>query len=62
MFQEKLFELQEKAEDIAVRAMLELKPDIAEEVAKIWDNLRFGKILLDDAVTQIEEVEKKLAA
>ena len=62
MFEEKLFELQEKAEDIAVRAMLELKPDIAEEVAKIWDNLRFGKILLDDAVTQIEEVEKKLAA
>lgn len=58
----KMLELQEKAEDIAVRAMPDLKPDIAEEAVKIWDKCRFKIITLGAAVVQIEEVEKKLAA
>ena len=57
-----LANLQLRVEDVTLKAMLDLKTDLAEECVKIWDTFRFGKLTLDIATAKMNEIEDKLAA
>mgnify|MGYP003423931789 FL=1 len=55
-----LEKLKKRAEDVAVKAQLSLKPDLAEDCAKLYDMFNQRQISIGALVARLVKVEQQI--